>query len=909
MRPIVLSLFLLSAAFSHAGVTDFKMQQSDGATPPPIRFTGKMRKDHQRDLATYLKEKYPDFAPADPACKSLLWWFSCWTHGQPGEFALSAKYHDIGVRYFNQCQDISTKLAAVKHLPDAFKAAWRRRYAFELIEMRMFHRTNDEVNRLSAIPADSTLIEAKNAVALALAVPRTYGRASLRDPVKGKLLYDALASINPGFDPAGYYWISPKFDVPMGQNSGPMLHFAVPTSGKRVKICLYSLDPTMPILLPPQPWLQKLMDTLPAGVDEPRAAPQKQTIVHVSMTNMLPENARLNLYLAFRGNDPPNAWATVPTVNNRPYTVTLAPQSDSAPPNHHLKAKGTVPVRGAPQVIELNIKLTMTGKDVKASYSCTRTSGAVSTNITGIVTGQALPETPPKNSAVAGSWPWLYGPLNSNSSDLHEHKLVDNMQKARLAWVSADTIPCGRGPDTRGNAKCLPNTPLMGGWGSPVMANERVYMYYYVPSGTNYAWGADKEVAKPGAVKEHYRVNLTDADDVLHCFDARTGRTLWRRRYPGQGLNWAGFNKAGPSPTPCIAVKSPARPGPNRMCALGSAGKVYCVNANTGATLWQSSIGRRTRLMENHRKYLRGAQAIYGSRDDFSSALVPAGGAVILCDHVSTKGGDGHYRYEMSNGLLALDIRTGKRLWHLPEKCNRAIRWNHKDKEYVLAAGRSMVMCLEPMTGKVLWEAPGSAGGAIALPVMGDHFVCGFEGRLACYKITPEGATKLWSGQGAAPGVPPPLIHRGHVYTGSGGIGCIELATGKGVRGASQGGWGLMVATGGRIILSLDQGHVSGALAWIQAEPPKVAKLGGIWNVPLAGCYSAPLQPVMADGRMFVRFTDRLVCYDLREANAVAKRPHLLSKQQEASAAAAAAKVLKPPKMDEMDDADLDLDL
>ena len=691
-----------------------------------------------------------------------------------------------------------------------------------------------------------------------------------------------------------------------------MLHLALPAPNKREKVCLYSLDPTMSVLLPPMPWLKKLMASLPATIAEPAATSLKQTIVHLPLAGVLPEEAPLHLYIVYRDKEKPNAWATVPTVNNRPYPVILSPHADHAPPKLHVRARCSVFARSASHAVALEFKLSVAGGRATGSYSGARVTAGVTNKVSGTVAAQVLPDVPPKDSAVAGSWPWLYGPLNSNSSDLHNHKLVDNMAKAKLTWVSADTIPCGRGPDTRGNVKCLPNTPLMGGWGSLVMANERIYMYYYVPSGTNYAWGADKEVAKPGAVKEHYRVNLIDADDVLHCFDARTGRTLWQRTYPGQGLNWAGFNKAGPSPTPCIAVKSPARTGPNRMCALGSAGKVYCVDADTGATLWESSIGRRTRLMENHRKYLRGAKAIYGSRDDFSSALVPAGGAVILCDHVSTKGGDGHYRYEMSNGLLALDLQTGKRLWHRPERCNRAIRWNHKDKEYVLAAGRSVVMCLEPMTGKILWEAPGSAGSAIALPVMGDHFVCGSEGRLACYKITPEGATKLWSGQGAPPGVPPPLIHGGHVYTGSGGVGCIELATGKGVRGTGSGGWGLMVASGGRILLAQDQGHVKGALTWIRAEPPKVATLGGTWSVPLAGCYSAPLQPVMADGRLFVRFTDRLVCYDLREANAVATRPHLHSKQQQAAAAAAAAaeaaKKAPPPKMDEIEP-DLGLDL
>jgi len=405
MKPGFLALFLLAAALSHAGVTDFKMEPGDGATPPPIRFTGKTKKDHQRDLAAYLKKKYPDFDPADPACKSLLWWFSCWTHGQPGEFALSGKYHDIGVRYFNQCQDISIGLAKIKHLPDPFKAAWRKRYAFELIEMRLFHRTKDEVARLAAIPADSTLVEAKSAGDLMAAIQGHWAELGLMPPAVRKLRYDKLATINPGLDAQGYY-------VSLKQVSEPMVYITLPEAG-RTRVYLYRFDPAMPVLLPPQSWFEEASMKLPATTAEPSAAVSEHTVIHLPLAGVLPEETPLHLYIAYRDKEKPNAWATVPTVNNRPYPAALAPRSDNAPPKLHLGTRCSVFARGASHAVSLDLRLSVAGDKATGSYSGKRITAGVTNKVTGTVAAQVLPRTPPKGSKVSGSWPWTCKPVNA----------------------------------------------------------------------------------------------------------------------------------------------------------------------------------------------------------------------------------------------------------------------------------------------------------------------------------------------------------------------------------------------------------------------------------------------------------------------------------------------------------------
>ncbi len=232
--------------------------------------------------------------------------------------------------------------------------------------------------------------------------------------------------------------------------------------------------------------------------------------------------APLHLYVAVDGSQVRNAWATTPTMHNRAHRVS---------------------VQG--RTLALNVEKEIVTLQFDAAKA------------------EKLDLAKPLTDPIRENWPWWRGPTGRNASEMKDVALVEDAKQAALVWISDELLPTGRGPDTRGKQRRIAGEALMGGWASPVVADNRLFQYYYVPAGTNYSWGVEKLI-RDDADRAAYRIHLVDADDVIHCFDARTGRTLWKRVYPLAGLNFASFNKSGPQLTPCIAG--------NRVFALGNAG-------------------------------------------------------------------------------------------------------------------------------------------------------------------------------------------------------------------------------------------------------------------------------------------------------------------------------------------------
>jgi hypothetical protein len=157
--------------------------------------------------------------------------------------------------------------------------------------------------------------------------------------------------------------------------------------------------------------------------------------------------------------------------------------------------------------------------------------------------------------------------------------------------------------------------------------------------------------------------------------------------------------------------------------------------------------------------------------------------------------------------------------------------------------------------------------------------ICGSAGpspHIVCYHLTPSGAEKAWELDAAWNGSTTPAIHGGHAYipTRRGPILCVDMASGE-VRGKLDANIGMAfnVVCGDRLLHMSDQSHLKGDLNMLRADPQGFGKLG-VWNGPLAGAYTTPITAPFLDGRVILRLTDRLACYDLRQASAVTQRPH-----------------------------------
>jgi outer membrane protein assembly factor BamB len=464
------------------------------------------------------------------------------------------------------------------------------------------------------------------------------------------------------------------------------------------------------------------------------------------------------------------------------------------------------------------------------------------------------------------------GPLSSGAAVDTGADLVEDMAQARLLWTSQERLPDGRTGDAR---TVLPKneTNVSGGCASPVVSDGRVYFFYYVPSGEVF----DEEIAKRheaggGYGKEKWYI---DADDIILCLDASSGKTLWKTVYQGKGLNYNAFNKGGPQLTPCVAG--------GRVFALGTAGRVYGADARTGAPLWESTIGPRAELLEKVRQASRKDRKLLPFNRDLSSSPVVAAGVVVVNDHQSYR-----MHRQVGSGLVGFDAATGRRLWTVPECAGHAaspVLWRHKGREYIICGNDTYyaderkvprVVCVDPSTGRLLWEMPAGQNRE-TMVVAGDCLVCNGSKdapAVVAYRLAPERAVKAWGLPPALgyPGERPPVIYRGHVYVAgrNGQLACVDLGSGKIAASVPFGGGGasFMVAAEGRLLVQVDASHARPEVRLFKADPKDFRELGAVWMSPAAASYTTAILPAIVDGRMYLRTSDRIVCYDLRKAPA-----------------------------------------
>jgi outer membrane protein assembly factor BamB len=278
--------------------------------------------------------------------------------------------------------------------------------------------------------------------------------------------------------------------------------------------------------------------------------------------------------------------------------------------------------------------------------------------------------------------------------------------------------------------------------------------------------------------------------------------------------------------------------------------------------------------------------------------LVVADGVVVLSDNRGKLYQKDGYPYTEGPGLIGLDAATGKRLWQTPEATGNGVtpcRWKHQDRTYILTDGGGKtrvtdaktgkfvdvetpggrrLRLLDPKTGQFLWEIPCGPSG-MCLVVDENHVVCNTgtdkEGEISCFRITPAKAEKLWSlpKEYSMPwgGYFYPVIHRGHLYFSIGGkegsLVCVRLADGKVIVNLPDLGGG---HTGGGAFLIAGEGRTfSQGICVTGIEERMQPVKGQPWRVPFAIGYLTPLDPALADGRLFIRDKTGLVCYDLRE--------------------------------------------
>jgi outer membrane protein assembly factor BamB len=301
---------------------------------------------------------------------------------------------------------------------------------------------------------------------------------------------------------------------------------------------------------------------------------------------------------------------------------------------------------------------------------------------------------------------------------------------------------------------------------------------------------------------------------------------------------------------------------------------VLCFDAADGKTLWQAKLdGRSHGWPASGTPTVADGRVYFSGSDGFVYCLDAKDGEEVWKVKLAQRGGLIHCSPLVADGkvvvladqLTALNAKDGATHWQQPKlkgRDNSPVLWKHDEQSYVICNSRSAVGCVELATGKLLWTVPG--GGQSTTAVAADFMAVVSSNKkvgTAAYRLSPDKPEKLWEKLEYVDGATSPLVHGGRVYSFPAKAAvCIDLATGQvaWTRKTAGAGYASPVVADGKLFVVI--GKTLNVIAATAAEFKQLADL----KLPVSEYAS----PAIVGGRLYVRLRKSVACYDLRPAPA-----------------------------------------
>ena len=310
-----------------------------------------------------------------------------------------------------------------------------------------------------------------------------------------------------------------------------------------------------------------------------------------------------------------------------------------------------------------------------------------------------------------------------------------------------------------------------GGISSPVVWGEKVFVHSAEEPAVAAEPGPKKGKGKAGKGKAGKAAAGAgeNSNRIISCLDAKNGKLLWEKKYPGPANRTHQFNVHATS-TPVVDDKAV-------YVTWGSPEKIVMVAlTHDGKQLWEANLGP------------------YNTGFGFGTSPTPFEDLLILTNE-QEKG---------PASVVAVEKATGKIRWTAPRDTTRACFstpciWQAGDSgpQLILTNWSLGVSALDPRTGKLLWERQKVFGvreeRAIGSPVADGDYVlgtCGFTAspkNLVAFKpaAARNGANEpAWKTvEQYVSHIPTPLVigDRVYLWADNGVVSCLDLATGKSI--------------------------------------------------------------------------------------------------------------------------------
>jgi len=325
---------------------------------------------------------------------------------------------------------------------------------------------------------------------------------------------------------------------------------------------------------------------------------------------------------------------------------------------------------------------------------------------------------------------------------------------------------------------------------------------------------------------------------VVEALDAATGGTLWEYGYPTTYRDDFGFDE-GPRAVPVVAD--------GIVYTVGAQGQLHAVDLETGKRVWSVDTQARYQVPKN----------FFGT-----------GGSPLVEDGrvIANIGGAGA-------GIVAFDAKTGDVLWTAtdhPASYSSAASATINGVRDAVFLTRTGLVGLDPSTGAVRfeqrWRARSASSVNAATPIIVDNtiFVSAEYGPGAgLLRVNGTQLSPLWASDEVLSNHYATSVYRdGYLYGYHGrqefgpSLRAVEFRTGTVMWSEEQFRAGSILLAGNRLLILREGGE----LVLAEATPEAFRPLARAQILPP----TVRAYPALADGLLYVRNDDTLVCLDLR---------------------------------------------
>jgi outer membrane protein assembly factor BamB len=326
-----------------------------------------------------------------------------------------------------------------------------------------------------------------------------------------------------------------------------------------------------------------------------------------------------------------------------------------------------------------------------------------------------------------------------------------------------------------------------------------------------------------------YTLGNKNETDTVFCFDAITGKELWKHSYPCplQPKFWEGGTLA-----------TPTLDG-DRVYSISKVGDLFCFEAATGKIVWQKNL----------EKDFGGKMPTWG----FSGSPLVLGDKLLVETGADT------------GSVVALDKATGQLVWRGgkgPAGYGTIQPFSLRGKDYLAVFTGNALAILEQNGGKQIASYPFKTKydvNAVTPLISGDKIfiAAGYSHGSALVKFTGAALEQVWESKQMRNHFNSCVLVNGHLYGfDENDLACMELATGT-LKWSQKGlGKASLILADGKLLILSEKGDL------ITAEPSPA----GFKELARAKAltYKCWCVPVLANGRIYCKNNSGdLACVDV----------------------------------------------